>query len=53
MFLEENLGKPETTAGEFLGIRVTDECDAFLADLGQIDLAGELGDRIRIEFRTR
>lgn len=34
LFFEENLGEAEAAAGEFAGIVVANESDAFLADFG-------------------
>ncbi len=34
LFLQEDLGEAEAAAGEFPGVLIVDEGDAFLADFG-------------------
>lgn len=52
LFFHEDFRKAETTAREFLGIVVADECDPFFADFGKIDFPGKLCQQLGIEPRA-
>jgi len=52
LFFEEDFRKAEATAGEFLGIIVSDEGHTFLADFREVDFPRELGEQLGIEFRA-
>ena len=51
LFFDEDFREPEAAAGKILGIVVTDQGDAFLADFGEIDFPRHLGEQLGIDAR--
>ncbi len=50
LFVEEDLGEAEAAAREFLGIVVTDQCDAFFSHFGAINLPRLFGELFGVVF---
>ena len=51
LLFDEDFGEPEAAAGKILGIVVTDQGDAFLADFGEIDFPSHFGEQLGIDAR--